>query len=352
MNKVLSPVNDFMEFASGLPDSSLRAYETAITDYVSDRLENESFEHIYKWLKNTLAQNSPEHKKSQFSAFVLLCIYSRRMKNISKYKELIDEMGMFFSEEPFYPHIAALYHKQLDTLEGMESAIYYSRQAVANLPHQVGILHSYVESVINAIENQVEISDGVLDDAKEKMKTIMLLDSSYAKFHCTRGRLLAISREYSQAKNAINKAIDLEKSHKSDYALRINDYQSHLIRIQTAESSDVILKQLITTKQELEESRKRIEDSMDKMKTENIQLLGFFVAIISLTIGSLNMINDKPFMESALLIIILTGCILLTYTGLGVLFQPKNQNRSKIILISVFAVILIGAALLFYITKQ
>jgi tetratricopeptide (TPR) repeat protein len=344
-------IEDFIQFASTLPNRKLRKYETALAQYASNKLTKHECAILADWLKRSAERNedlNDAENPALFSVFFVLCIYARRMKNHSTHKDLIRDYGELFEGELLYPHIVSLFHKQYDTPEDMELAIHYSRKAVENLPSQVGVLHCYVEAVVTAIERGLEIEQEIVEDAREKMDQIIRLDYQYPKFHCTKGRLLAILKQYREAKTAIHKAIDKEDSSSTDYAIRLNEYQAHLSRIEAAESSSLILAELERTRTELEESKRELKISMDKMQKDNLQSLAFFVAIISLTIGSFNLIGNKPFLDSAFLIMILTGCILVGYLCLGMLLQQKKFPWKHQTFILLIGLLLIAGPLYFH----
>ncbi|MDZ5471904.1 hypothetical protein SM124_09105 [Bacillus sp. 31A1R] len=338
----LSPpetITRFLEFSETLPDMKMRTYEVQLTKYASQNVSKAEFDLLLTWLKERVPSSQP----ATFECYFVLCIYSRRMKNFSIYRELLRDYGAYFEHLPLYYHIEALYYKQFDTPNDIEMAMSCASKAAQHpeLSRQVGVLHSYVESVVKAEEHKLNVSPSILEDAMIKINEVVRLDNHYAKFHCTRGRLLALRKDFTEARRAIHKAIDLEDSTITDYSIRINDYQSHLTRIQMEEKSHLILKELYKTKEEFEQSKENMVVSMEKLQKDNLQFLGFFVAIISLTIGSLNMIGDKSFHETAYLIMILTGCILLGYVSLGMLFQPKQVKRIYQVYIFLIGLLLI-----------
>lgn len=348
----LSPpeaITRFLDFYETLPDMNLRSYEVQLTKYASQNVTKVEFDLLLSWLRERV--HSPQ--SAAFECFFVLCIFSRRLKNFSEYRELLRDFGTYFEHLPLYHHIEALYYKQFDTPNDIEMAMTCASKAAQHpeLSRQVGVLHSYVESVVKAEEHNQNVSPSILEDAMIKINEVVKLDNHYAKFHCTRGRLLALREDFPEARRAIHKAIDLEDSTNIDYSIRINEYQSHLTRIQMEEKSHLILKELKETKAEFEQSKKDMVVSMEKLQKDNLQFLGFFVAIISLTIGSLNMIGDKSFHETAYLIMILTGCILLGYVSLGMLFQPKQVKRIYQLYIFLIGLLLIGGPFLFQLIK-
>jgi uncharacterized membrane protein YphA (DoxX/SURF4 family) len=347
---VTRTVEEFIQFASQLPDMNKIYYELDLTNYAAKNMRASDYDEILAYLNSCIANRKQNQPLGNilFSSFFLLCIYSRRMKNYSVYSTLLKDYGKYFDEHPLFPHIQSQYHKNFHSPDHMKWTIEYARESVENTPLHIGVLHNYVEAIVTAKENHLEISDSLWQDAQLKMNQVAK-HNLYAKFHCTRGRLLALLGKYAEAKLAIHEAIDQEVSTSKDYAIRVNEFQAHLMRIQTMETATSILTQLENTQKEFEASKNEMHTSMDKLQKDNLQFLGFFVAIISLTIGSLNIIGDKTFIETALLILILTGSIILGYVTLGFLFNTsKSSKYPQMIALFIGILFIVGSILVHY----
>lgn len=57
------------------------------------------------------------------------------------------------------------------------------------------------------------------------MEDAIRLDPAYAKFYCTKARVVAQRGRYAEAYSLINKAVATESSARKDYALRLLDYR-------------------------------------------------------------------------------------------------------------------------------
>jgi tetratricopeptide (TPR) repeat protein len=238
-----------------------------------------------------------------------------------------------------YPHFYSMMFKELRTSDSYHSAIQYAHQAIVRLPDQEGVLHNFADAVITAIETGIELDPSLLTKAEEQLLKAMYLSPKYPKFYCTKGRLLALKKDYKAATESILKAIDLEDSSKSDYVLRINDYQNHLANIR----NDQLNTSMVESIRELSESKDRLEKSLESAKTENLQMLGFFVAIITFTLGSFNLIKQEDIMDSVFLIFVLTGCLIISYIAFTVLFSNNQSDKWKILFASALGLLLLAS---------
>lgn len=335
---VRTDMQEFITFFDSLPPMEQRKYETDIANWCLEKPKLKS-EFLYRLLDNEITFYHENPDSVLFTAFVALCTYLRRLKDSSKYQALIEKYGDRFVSFKLYPHFCSMMYKELRTDDGYHSAILYASQAIDKLPEQEGILHNFAETVIEATEEKVELDPSYLAKAEQVLKKAMSLSPKYPKFHCTKGRLLAIKKDYKTAAESILKAIDLEDSSKHDYVLRINDYQNYLAKIRNEQLQTKMEESI----QKLTASKETLEKSLENAKTENLQMLGFFVAIITFTLGSFNIVKQDKIMDSVFLLFILTGCLIISYVAFTVLFSNNQNSKGKILIASALGLLLLGS---------
>lgn len=319
-------LEDFIAFHDTLPADSTRTYETAIADWSLENAKAQS-EFLYRFLDGELTVYHENLASLRFTAFIALCIYMRRLKDISKLQALFEKYGHDFVSFKLYPHFYAMMYRELRTIDSYYSAIEYAQEAIRRLPEQEGVLHHFAEAVIVAAEEGLEIEPSYLTRAEQELRKALFISPNYPKFHCTKGRLLVLKKKYKEATESILKAIDLEDSGKPDYILRINDYQSYLANIR----NDQLNAKMEESIQELTASKEKLEKSLENAKTENLQMLGFFVAIITFTIGSFNLVKQDHILDTVFLLFVLTGCLIISYVAFTILFSNNHTNKWKVI---------------------
>ncbi|WP_404459782.1 hypothetical protein [Sutcliffiella horikoshii] len=366
--KILETYDNLEDFYLQLPPYDTREYEVQITDLVKyDKGE-------LLPLANKILFESDD-SLIRFSAFVTIATSLRRQKNTSKLKMFLSQYIEEFGDNPIYKHIFAMSRKMDGTKEGVLASIEYSHEALNLLKeNHPGVVHSYAEAVATAIEK------GYIQDLHEARNAIEALNAvmesdecsqKYAKFYCTLGRLYAIEKNYELAKEKILLAIDEEDSESKDYAIRIGDYQLQLFDIQVKEQLENSLTELKTqihhaeqtlTKQmseseknlaaQKEELAKLYESQVEEMKsevkelkTENLKMLGFFTAILTLTMGSIQVISTQEFHEASLLILVLMGGLLIVYAGFNLIVSTRGFIVSILVGISSLLIIVITVSI-------
>jgi len=299
------------------------------------------------------------HSQSQitmddFVAYCVLVNYQRRMKNYEKEEKYIQTYRHIFApEHPFFDHMDLL--SRMDNLDGymtkdiLELAEKNSRQMNQN----AGAVHAYCEVIALLHENRhsiagysdvaQEVLDVHLDKALNLMDEVLWKEHNYAKYYCTRGRLLAVKKRYPEAIQNITKAIAVEDSSRSDYTLRVNQYQ---IFLQQAKNMQV----LDRTEQQLNEKIREFEDIIEQQSKEslikNMEYLGLFAGIISFTIGSIGIsssIAGQSLSAAAGLIIVLLGALLCVFAGFGFVLHGINRKAIRNLVVFIMgAVIVLG----------
>ena len=101
-----------------------------------------------------------------------------------------------------------------------------------------GYVHLFADILVTIYEkgsnvNKEEFFNKWYDIALNAVDRAIELDDKYAKYHCTKGRILAMAKKYDEADKSISRAISLENPKKNDYVLRISNYYYHKAMINT-----------------------------------------------------------------------------------------------------------------------
>lgn len=321
------------EVLASLPDEKERAFEIGLTDLVQNTDSNTLRIELLKLIDTYL-----EDERLSYSAFYCLSILYRRKKDITLLGELISKYEGVFREHPTFSHIYVLYLKEKGIGRDVLRVIQKSYEAYTKLNKNAGVVHNFAETIASAYEdsdNQTResIKKEWLSKANEAIDLAIELDRTYAKYYCTKGRLLAIDKKYMEAKEAIKRAIDIEDSSKIDYVIRLGNYQHYLLLIQTEHYSEAISAQIQDNETLILNTNKQIDEKFKENNIKNLEFLGFFAAIVSFTIGSIQIINNQNFEEARNLIIVLFAALLSAFSGFGFLLHGFSKKAIPNIII-------------------
>lgn len=195
-----------------------------------------------------------------------------------------------------------------------------------------------------------EALDAHLTKALDDIEVVLDSDRNYAKYYCTKGRLLTAKKGYVDAIHSITKAISIEDSSRSDYTLRVNQYQIHLQQAKNLQALD-------RTEHALNDKIQHFEDVIEQQTKEslikNMEYLGLFAGIISFTIGSINIassVAEQSLLAAAGLIIVLLGALLCVFAGFGFILHGVNRKSPRNLIVFVMGVLIILGGVFFCLT--
>jgi tetratricopeptide (TPR) repeat protein len=331
------------------------AYEVVLGDIAlkKDRVR------LRKELKT--AVNDPDDGVA-LAAFYCGTIFLRRMKDFTDLKDWIESHRPKFYTHPAFDHAWVMWQLERGDVD-VEQSLRRSHKLAKKFPRNPGFLHLYADVVATAgelsREDETNTSPADLDSAlKSVQKAIELYP--YAKCYATKARLLALKDNFRDALACIETAIDQEDSSHSDYAIRIGNYQFHRLRIQSwqndrrlrARIEEYSAKQAAAERKleeadgKLTNAERKIDDLVGKLTNaerklddlvgrlddsifRNLSFLGFFAALVALTIGSLQFAATTVEPEKAAkLIIVLMGALLVAFSGFSFILERRFESRT------------------------
>jgi len=328
---------NLINFFSALPSDGQRDFELSLTGLVkrfSDRND------LDDKLKAVL--NGGSNVNIRYAAFYALAILHRYNKEYPKMQSLVYSHESEFGGMDTYSHLRLLYalsaEEQL-TFNHIETAYENSQK----LSDNAGIVHLFADLTATFCEKEFdnerqEIGEYIKKALAAVDKTIKM-DPDYAKYYCTRSRLLFLNDNLIPALRNIDKAISMESPKSSNYTMNICLYQNHKIKI----VFEIENRNIDEKTNKLTKEIKKIKKNLVK----SIEIIGFFSGVIALVIGSLQMAASSP--EDAIkLILTLFGSLLSAFAAFGIILHGFDKDRTPSnLFVMIFGLLVIGGVLLF-----
>jgi len=319
-------IEKLMNKLNEMPSDITRAYEKEIYEIIKEtKSDREEIEKNYDKIIN----DPKVPIEARYNFFFMLCTIYRKEKNYLKYEYILNEYKAKFDCYKSIKHLEVMIKlEKIDNEVKVKETLSLIEDLLNVSPENAGYLHNYsfcvansfYESIYNKDENSKE-----LEEAIEKIQKAIQLDERYAKFYATLGRLQILDGNFSKGRANINEAIKLE-SPGENYSIKIGEYQSYLAIGKIYEFMVDHNETYNKFKKEIEETKKELQ----KINTNNLEFLGFFTALISFTIGSINIISGQSFQEAARLILTLCGGLLIVFSGFGLLIGNSEKLKSRI----------------------
>lgn len=221
-------VNKLEDYFSNLPSEKEREYEKCIAKLAEKCITPE---HI-KALLSLIDKNN----RYAYESFVCLLTIHRRNKDFDLMKELIDKHPEF-KKHLSYNHMIIQYLVHSESFYDYDELLYMAFRDAQVFTNNSGYLQAFCNAFATICEccseeDQNRIIKEWYNDAYNCINIALELEPHYAKFYCTKGRILALKEKYAEAIDLINQAISKENSTRPDYALTIMNYQINKMSIQ------------------------------------------------------------------------------------------------------------------------
>lgn len=341
-------------------DSCSRKYERGIVRFIENNAW--TFESVSGTLKTICAEVKTDrgNHRISYAAFYALCTYCRKNSHLTEYRSLLNEYDNYFKkEETSFQFLELMYRSASASQTPREINRKLLTDAeelccLVGLKHNYGVAHLFAEIVAIYFESFLQkdlsskdlsyIDTGIdyVTRALEESKSDTA-DRGYPKFYMTRARLLYLKAifddsdsggiSFDKAHEDVAQAIDYEEN-----AQKMAAYQLKESSLRSAYYEESLRRQV----NKLEHTFRELDSASTK---KNLELLSFFAAIFSLIVTGMSLATKIDFPHSAILLLIMTGCISVAFGGFGFVINNKERKLANIILILIGSLLIIGAIL-------
>lgn len=273
----------------------------------------------------------------RYESYLVLFTFYRRMKNTAECICLYEQYKNMFNKKFLFLHFYSIVLKQTGNKRDLINSISIARESLKLQARHAGALHNLAGGLYFFVESSdlgEKENKKLLDESLELVEAAIELEQDYAKFYGTRAKIQCLRGRFERAGKDVAIAIDKEDSSTNDYGLRISDYLSIKMHINLKKAVDEVLL----------DTQKEIQAISDDVKKSNLEILSFFVAVISFVIGSITLAKGVKTAEAILLILVLASSLLMVIAGFTLLFDSRNKI-SRFLFSSVVAVLIFIVAI-------
>lgn len=234
----------FVKFFASLPSERTREFEVATTDFAGQNCDPADIQ---------LIRELVEHKQENvaYAAFYTLCIIQRRNKNFFQMGQLLDQYESRFAAHPSMGHLRVLFLIESDSLYDYNDLLAQSHANSLAMGTNAGYVHAFADTFATVCEKcepveQQEFIDKWYQKALDAVNKAIELDPKYAKYYCTKARIVFLKHQYAEAIHLVKRAIAEEDAGRKDYALRISGYQYYQMYIQMRQQVHLLEQRLAT----------------------------------------------------------------------------------------------------------
>lgn len=295
----------------------------------------------------------------QFCGFTAKMLYYIREDQGDNASDLYKKFGGEFDKDAYEPYIIffesyVVQNNQYDPeLDDISSAISSCIKAINRCPTHYLVYLNAAEAIVQAYEYDRDINpdldsdrDDLVGDSLKYANRATSLCNDFSRGHLTKAHAAILNEEFDDALEAIDDATRIEQDDTKPSDVdqleidRINQkYLIHKTSHDAEEDISNIYSDVKETKDDIDglESRfettvskleQRFKKSVDKFRSNSIQFIGFFAAIITLSVTSSNIVvnANRSLIQDAGLITVLTGGLLVGFGAFGLLLPYPNTS--------------------------
>lgn len=324
-----------------------RDYEVNLTSFVHTDFNIEAANRILdKPNEYNLFNEKDDDLKILYAVFYCINIYHRHNFNNEKLNTLWNKYSSQFEKFESLPHLDInrflLELNFCNDLDKQQDFLQRASNEAARFHENAGYKHAFALLFVDIIEkneNDVDFYTNLIKDWYSKainaINSAIQLDPNYARYYCTKGRILSIMGNYKEADEQICTAIVKEDSAKYDYAIIINKYQYYRIQNQSK-------MQLKNFQCQIENVQEEIDKTSNSI-ISNIETIALFSGVVSFILGTLTITNETSIAHAALLIVVLMSCLMIVFVAFILLLHSSDKkfNKGSCYFLLVFSIIII-----------
>ena len=252
-----------IQFFRQLPgDEHTRDYEKNISRFAYDHASTPELTAYTQIMQST--------EEYAYEAFFCLATIHRHNRDFTKLWKLINKAKERedLRNHVSFSHIEIMYATHSESLYDYDELLESAHRSACDLFDNSGYQHTFANAFATICEKCLPadlsiIVDTWYDTALYCVNRAIALEPDYAKYYCTKARIVSVKHHFEEANDLILKAIDLEDSKKHDYALLVGNYQYFRIMIAMRKQ------QWLMGGKSPEKAGEPFKDNKDKQKTRN-----------------------------------------------------------------------------------
>lgn len=337
---------ELREFVRLLPPVTDFGFEYALT-ILLERTNNSPgvYDEVTDFLYRIIDEPDPAVDRDgtfvRFVGFHGASIHLYKAQNVSEWGDLHAAKRHYFAGwdgRPMYEFNYAMYlYYTDDELQIKEAHNILHDLRHGELRDNPGVLNAYVVCTLKRLDaRNLECSEEEIADARDAMERAIEL-YEFAGYYINLGRLQGRLGEYDAGIENVQRGMDMEPA---DNKEKLSRYRNYITTIELERQKAEVDTYVEQMKGEVETAR----DAAQEVRSETLQFLGFFAAIITFIVTSVQFATAfDDFTRAASLIPLLTGCLVLAFSVLRFLFVDDPFERpSPLLAVWGIGLLLIG----------
>jgi tetratricopeptide (TPR) repeat protein len=278
-----------------------------------------------------IAFDVTEEEDIRFKAFQIAAHLHRRKSNFSALNRLLELGERPFSHYRlfrFYRTQYRDYDSKTRSFTDLVQDAFITEEYIRQFPEYIGFKAHFAGIAIRILQQKAE--DSYAKKAENYLRECISLRPTYAHYHFLLGKLFGVSGNPSEALIEIRRAIDLEDSEAQLYYLRIQEYNSELIKVENISHQSLLMKQADDRIQEIGAASQRLRRDIEESGKRSIEFAGIFTLVISFLFLSIQSALVRPVGEALLIISFMASASTFLFSCIKLLFYSRGDREIAI----------------------
>ncbi|MFF4749952.1 hypothetical protein ACWD5R_19355 [Streptomyces sp. NPDC002514] len=274
-----------------------------------------------------------------FNAFYVLLARHRRALDGTRFRSVYLRHASRFASVP----MRAVLESDLALLDPMgpnlPAALRHAASALAAYPDNLALVAHHSRVLAEYGWGGAEVAEEDLRASLTQMERAVEISPEVPRYRAVRAQLTALLGDFDTALISIQRAMDLEDSARSGYAVRVVEYhriradivlrrESQAIRSGLRETADRLEASMkARVDQVVQETRAHEQEEITRLRSETMGSLGLLAAVIAFIVTSTQIAQDLPLKEALRLLAGLAGMLTLVFTAFGAVFGIGRTSR-------------------------
>ncbi|MFC4033215.1 hypothetical protein ACFO3J_17210 [Streptomyces polygonati] len=274
-----------------------------------------------------------------FNAFYVLLARHRRALDSTRFRTIYLRYAARFASVP----MRAVLESDLALLDPMGpnlvAALRHAAAALAAYPDNLALVAHHSRVLAEYGWSGAEVAEDDLRAALAQVDRAVEISPEQPRYRAVRAQLAALTGDFDTALASIQRAMDLENSARSGYAVRVVEYHRIRADIVLRRETQAIRRGLRETADRLEasmkaqvervaeETRAHQQAEITRLRSETLGTLGLLAAVIAFIVTSTQIAQDQPLRDALRLLAALSGMLTLVFTAFGAVFGVGRHTR-------------------------
>ncbi|MGN8217171.1 hypothetical protein ACTG0T_02300 [Halococcus morrhuae DSM 1307] len=278
---------------------------------------------------------------------------------IIKYEEEFSERSMFqYLKSRVYSNGYSSEHKRKALTAGYKAAkqIPENPNVYAQFAYAVSQGYPHIDGEYIEIGGDTIGIDDLWEEAMQYVQLALKIDDGNIGYRLALSNLHEVVQNYDQAKKSLKQIREMSGGSHVDEGYNVPPHGNIDIRsklweisqkdIQSEIESDVdnINTSVSDLEQRVEETKQSIDNASERYRDQALQFIGFFAAVVAVILSSIEIATSfSSFAEAGGLLLILTGGIILAFSGLSfsLRYSRSGGYNRRLLLLPAVGILLI-----------